>query len=87
MGMMDVSTPSFLVAKDQGFNHDRNRLRIGKLFPNIDKIEILEVDPIDGNNTCPGQDLFLNDIPYQLCNIRIKDQNQRLALVNRLFHR
>src|SRR5713226_2163426 len=40
--VMGVSPAPFLVAKNQGFDHDRNGLGIGEFLADIDKIKILK---------------------------------------------
>ena len=63
MAMAMAMTPAlFGVAKDQGLDHHWNGLGIGKLFADIDKVKILEIYPIDGNDTRPRQKFFFYNI-------------------------
>ena len=50
MMVVAVATAPFLMTEDQRFDHHWDRLGIGKLLANVNKIEIPEVDPINGND-------------------------------------
>src|SRR2546427_10724475 len=75
MMVMAVSPAPFLVSKNQGFDYDRDGLGIGKLFADVDKIEILEIDSVARDHPRPGQKLLLDNIAHELGDIRIEHQN------------
>ncbi len=70
------------VTKNQRLDHHRHRLGVGQLLADVDEIEILEIDAVDRNDAGAGYQLALYDIAHQFGDIRIEDQNQRLALIN-----
>src|SRR5574342_1326903 len=86
MMVMDVSAARFRVAENERLDHHWHRARVRQLFPDVDKIEIFEVDAIDRNDPGARQQLSLQNIADELGDIRVEDQDQRLSVFYVAFH-
>ena len=73
--MMVVPPAPFGMPENQRLYDHGNGMGIGQHLANIDKIKILEVNTIDGDNAGTRQKFMFDDIPHQFCNVRIKYQN------------
>src|SRR3990172_6125860 len=72
MRLMLMPAAMFGVAKDQRFDHHRNRLGIGPLLTDIDEIKVFQIDAVDGNDSGAGDQLALDDVAHEFGDVRVE---------------